>query len=96
MDRAPSHPGAILREIVLPETGLSVTELARHCGIARNTLSRIVNERADITEDMAIRLSRALGSTPRFWLEMQNRFKLWKLEREREDIYKHIHRVEAA
>ena len=96
MNRAPSHPGALLREMVLPETGLTVTELAARCGVARNTLSRIVNERADITEDMAIRLSRALGSTPRFWLEMQNRLNLWKLQRERADDYRKIHPVRAA
>lgn len=96
MNRTPSHPGALLREVVLPETGMTVTELAAVCGIARNTLSRIVNGKADITEDMAIRLSRALGSTPTFWLGMQNRLNLWKLEHEREDVYKCIHRVEAA
>jgi addiction module HigA family antidote len=80
MSRAPSHPGALLREIVLPETGLTVTELAETCGIARNTLSRIVNEKADISEDMAIRLSCALGSSPEFWLTMQSRLNLWKLQ----------------
>lgn len=96
MNRAPSHPGALLREVVLPETGMTVTELAAVCGIARNTLSRIVNEKADITEDMAIRLSRALGSTPSFWVTMQNKLNIWKLQHEREDIYKRIHRVEAA
>lgn len=96
MNRAPSHPGALLREMILPEAGLSVTALATRCGVARNTLSRIVNERADVTEDMAIRLSRALGSTPRFWLEMQNRLNLWKLQRERANDYKKIRPIRAA
>ena len=96
MNRTPSHPGALLREVILPETGMTVTELAAVCGIARNTLSRIVNEKADITEDMAIRLSRALGSTPTFWLSMQNKLNIWKLQHETGDVYKGIHRVEAA
>jgi len=96
MQTRPSHPGALLREIVLPETGVSVTELARRCGVARNTLSKIVNERADVSEDMAIRLSRAVGSTPRFWLEMQNRLSIWKLEQEHRTAYEKIERVEAA
>ena len=96
MNRQPSHPGALLREIVLPETGLSVTELARICGLARNTISKIVNERGDVTEDIAIRFSRALGSTPAFWLGMQSKFSLWKLEKQKQTEYKKIKRVEAA
>jgi len=96
MKRKPTHPGALIREIVLPESGLTVTELARHCDIARNTMSKIVNERADVTEDLAIRLSRALGSTPQFWLGMQGRLNLWKLAQEKKAIYDRIKRVEAA
>jgi len=96
MNRQPSHPGAMLRELVLPETGLSVTELAEICGLARNTVSRIVNERGDVTEDIAIRFSCALGSTPAFWLSMQSRYNLWKLEKKKQAEYKKIKRVEAA
>lgn len=96
MNTKPSHPGALLREIVMPEAGVTITEVARCCGVARNTLSKIVNERADISEDIAIRLSRSVGSTPRFWLEMQNRHNLWKLEQENRALYDRIPRVDAA
>ncbi len=96
MNRQPSHPGALLREVVLPETGLTVTELAHICKLARNTVSRIVNERGDVTEDIAIRLSRALGSTPELWLGMQAKYNLWNLEHEKRREYKKIRRVEAA
>lgn len=96
MNRQPSHPGALLREVILPETGLTVTDLAGICGLARNTVSKIVNERGDITEDIAIRFSRALGSTPTFWLSMQSRYNLWMLEKSRKPEYKKIKRVEAA
>ena len=96
MNTAPSHPGAMLREIVIPESRLTIAELARRCGVARNTLSKIVNERADVSEDMAIRLSRSIGSTPRFWLEMQNRHNVWKLEQKNRSLYDQIHRVDAA
>ncbi len=96
MDRQPSHPGALLREIILPETGLSVTELARSCNLARNTISKIVNERGDITGDIAIRFSRALGSSPEFWLGMQAKFNLWCLEHAKQSEYRKIKRVEAA
>ena len=53
----------------------TVSELARRCGVARNTMSKVVNERGDVTEDIAIRLSRVLGSTPRFldWYANQSK-----------------------
>ncbi len=96
MARKPSHPGALLREVVLPETRLTVTELAKRCGLARNTFSKIVNERGDITEDIAIRLSRVVGSTPQFWLNMQTKRNLWQLEQENRDAYKNIKRLRVA
>lgn len=96
MNRKPSHPGALLREVVLPETGLTVTELAERCDLARNTVSRIVNERGDITEDIAIRLSRVLGSTSQFWLGMQTKHNLWKLAREKRVEYARIKRIKVA
>ncbi|RME35953.1 MAG: addiction module antidote protein, HigA family [Gammaproteobacteria bacterium] len=96
MQRTPSHPGGLIREVLLPELGLSVSALARHCGVSRNTMSKLINERADVTEDLAIRLSRALGSTPEFWLNMQARHNLHKLMQKRKETYEGIKRVEAA
>ncbi len=96
MTRKPSHPGALLRDVILPETGLTISALAEHCGVSRNTLSKIVNERADVTEDMAMRLSRALGSSPQFWLNMQAKRNLWKLSQNKKMVYEKIKRVEAA
>jgi antitoxin HigA-1 len=93
MNRQPSHPGALIREVILPETGLSVTELAQRCQVARNTMSKVVNERGDVTEDLAIRLSRVLGSTPEFWLAMQAKSNLWALERKHERVYRTMERV---
>lgn len=93
MNRKPSHPGALIRNVILPETGLTISELAQRCGVARNTMSKIVNERGDVTEDIAIRLSRVLGSTPRFWLGMQSRLNLWQLEQQNRRTYEKIERV---
>ena len=93
MVRKPSHPGALIRNVILPETGLTISELARRCGLARNTMSKVVNERGDVTEDVAIRLSRVLGSTPRFWLGMQSRLNLWQLENKNKRVYQKIERV---
>jgi len=96
MARKPSHPGALIRNIVLPETRLSVSELARRCGVARNTMSKIVNERGDVTEDLAIRLSRVLGSSPQFWLGMQSKSNLWELEQKNQRLYARIKKVRVA
>ena len=83
MFRKPSHPGALIRDVILPETGLTVSDLADRCGVARATVENIVNERGDITEDVAIRFSRVLGSTPEFWLGMQAKLDRWKHEQDK-------------
>ena len=93
MKRKPSHPGALIREVILPETGVTVSELAERCGVARNTMSKVINERGDVTEDLAIRLSRVLGSTPRFWLGMQANLDLYKAEQKNKTIYQRMERI---
>lgn len=95
MVRKPSHPGALIRNVILPETGLTISELARRCGVARNTMSKLVNERGDVTEDIAIRLSHVLGSAPRFWLGMQANLNLWQLEHKNKRIYREMKRIPA-
>jgi len=93
MKRKPSHPGALIREIILLETGITVSELAERCGVTRNTMSKLINERGDVTDDLAIRLSRVLGSTPRFWLGMQANLNLWKAEQKNKRIYQRMERI---
>jgi len=56
-------------------------------------MSKVVNERGDVTEDIAIRLSRVLGSTPRFWIGMQTNLNLWLLEHENKRVYQKMERV---
>ncbi len=67
----PVHPGIILREECLKPLGLSVTAAARHLGVGRQALSRLVNGRASLSIEMAYRLAKAFGSTPETWLKMQ-------------------------
>jgi antitoxin HigA-1 len=69
--RKPTHPGAIVRLDYIEPLGLSVTALAERLGVSRKHLSAIVNERSGLTPDMALRLSRAFGTTPGLWLNMQ-------------------------
>jgi len=70
------HPGEILREDVLEPLGLSVTEAATRLGMARVSLSRVLNGKAGISPDLAVRLERAGVSTARFWLNLLSNYKL--------------------
>ena len=72
----PPHPGGILRRQCLEPLGLSVTEAAKGLGVTRQTLSDLVNEKAGISVDMAIRLSKAFGSSPETWLGLQSAYDL--------------------
>jgi antitoxin HigA-1 len=74
----PPHPGRIVREECLAELGLTVTEAAKGLGVTRQALSDVVNEKASISVDMAMRLSKAFGSTPETWLRMQMAYDLWQ------------------
>ncbi len=67
----PVHPGAILREDVIGELGLSVSEAASRLGVSRVTLSRVLNEHARVSPNLAIRLEAAGVSTARAWLALQ-------------------------
>lgn len=80
----PPHPASILREDVLPALGLTVSEAARQLGISRVALSRVLNERAGISVDLARRIEAWLGEEnggrAETWLKMQIEYDLWKLE----------------
>jgi addiction module HigA family antidote len=80
MERQPTHPGKIIKEDYLIPLSIAINELASVLGVSRKTLSKIVNERGAITPDMALRLSRALDTTPIFWLNLQKNFDLWQAE----------------
>jgi addiction module HigA family antidote len=71
----PPHPGGIVKDC-LDDLGLSVTEAAKVLGVARPTLSRIINGRSAISPEMALRLSLAFGSTPEMWLRLQTAYDL--------------------
>jgi antitoxin HigA-1 len=67
----PAHPGRIVRSACLEPLGLTVTDGAKVLGVTRQTLTKIVNGKSGISPEMAIRLSKAFGSTPETWLRMQ-------------------------
>jgi antitoxin HigA-1 len=72
----PPHPGRIVREECLQALGLSVTAGAKALGVSRQALNNLVNERAGISPEMAIRLAKAFGSNAQTWLRMQSNYDL--------------------
>lgn len=72
----PVHPGRLVRHDCLEPLGLTVTAGAKVLGVTRQALNNVVNARAGISPEMAIRLSKAFGSTPEAWLAMQVAFDL--------------------
>ena len=82
----PPHPGEILRKLCLAPLELSVTEAADSLGVSRNTLSAILNGRAGISPEMAIRLSIAFDTTAESWLHQQMQHDLWLAERSRKRL----------
>jgi addiction module antidote protein, HigA family len=80
MTRKPTHPGEIVRHDYLEPMALSVTDLSARLGVSRKTLSAIVNERASVTPDMTLRLSRAFNTSPELWLNLQRGYDLWAAE----------------
>ena len=82
----PPHPGGIVKRECLEPLGLTVTRAATGLGVTRQALSELVNERAGVSVEMAIRLSKAFGSTPEVWLGMQMAYDLWKARNRAEDI----------
>jgi antitoxin HigA-1 len=81
---SPPHPGEVLADAVLRrDGGLSVTEFARRLGVSRVALSRVVNGRAAVSAELAIRLASALGGSAESWLNMQVAYDLSQAERRR-------------
>ena len=82
----PPHPGEIVRYECLEPLGLTVTRAAEGLGVTRQTLSDLVNERSGISVEMAVRLSKAFGSTPETWLGLQMAYDLWQARERAENI----------
>ena len=78
--RKPTHPGEVLREDVMKPLGLTVTEAAKRLGVTRKTLSALLNCRASMSPEMAVRVSRATRTSPESWLYMQAKLDLWIAE----------------
>lgn len=95
----PPHPGETLREDMLPALGLSVTDAARELGVTRAALSRVLNGRAGVSPEMALRLERWLGAEhggrADVWLRMQSNYDLWVAEKSAKAVLKKVKPIDA-
>ena len=82
----PPHPGEIIRKLCLEPLGLSVTDAAAALGISRKTLSALLNGRAGISPEMAVRLSIAFGASSESWMNQQTQYDLWHAEKRRKEL----------
>ncbi len=76
--RKPTHPGAILREDVLPGLSMTQTEFAKRLLVSRLTVSELLHEKRGLSPDLAARIGRLTGTTPESWLRMQEALDLWR------------------
>ena len=74
----PPHPGEIIREFCIEPLNINITEAAKALGVTRKTLSALLNGRAGISPEMALRLSKVFGRSPEGWLKLQIQYDLWK------------------
>lgn len=94
--RAPTHPGELLREEILPAMNESVTAFARAIGVSRQSVHRILAEEKGITPEMALRIGKHVGNGPNVWLRMQQAYDLWQAERALAQVLKEIPEHRAA
>jgi addiction module HigA family antidote len=92
--RKPTHPGELIREDLLPETGISQTDLARLMGVSRRTISEVIHERRRLTPDIAFRLAKVFNSNSEMWLNMQQAVDLWEANKKHGREYDQIRRLQ--
>ncbi len=80
-DLKPTHPGAVLRDMVLPEMHISVAKFAEMLGVSRQSLNEILQERRAISPEMAVRIGIVLGNGPDIWSDMQTALNNWIAEK---------------
>ena len=89
--RAPTHPGQLLSEVVLPSLDISITDAADKLGISRQQLHNLLSEKAGVSSEMALRLGKFCGNGPDLWLSMQQAYDLWQA---RKEVGREIDRIE--
>jgi addiction module HigA family antidote len=90
----PLHPGIIVKDALIDNTGLTVTEAAERLGVTRTTLSRLLNGRSGISPEMALRLSKLFGNSIEMWVNLQAQYDVWQISQHSDKIV--IHRLDEA
>jgi len=78
----PPHPGEFIRSVYLEELGVSVRKVAENLDVSPSTFTRLLNGQSNISPEMALRLSKALGRSAESWLAMQDSYDLWHARKE--------------
>jgi addiction module HigA family antidote len=85
-NRKPTHPGAILREDMLPALDMTQTKFAQCLGVSRLTVSELLHEKRSLSPDMAARIGKLTRTSPESWLRMQVAVDLWKVDQHPERL----------
>lgn len=85
-NRRPTHPGAILREDVLPALEMTQTAFAERLGVSRLSVSELLHEKRGMSPEMAMRVAKLLNTTPESWLRMQEAVDLWEVQQKPEKL----------
>ena len=92
----PPHPGEVLKDGVFADGVVSVTDAAAALGVTRVSLSRVLNGKAGVSAEMAVRLGKWLGTGPEVWINMQAQYELWKAEQALKTLVRKIPRLKQA
>lgn len=92
----PPHPGDVLKDGVFADNLVSVTDAAAALGVTRVSLSRVLNGKAGVSAEMAVRLGKWLGTGPEVWINMQAQYELWKAEQVLKTMVRKIPRLKQA
>lgn len=82
----PLHPGVIVKDVLIDNANLTVTEAAERLGITRTTLSRLINGKSGISPEMALRLSKFFSNSVEMWLNLQMQYDVWQVQQHSDDI----------
>ena len=81
MIHEPLHPGVIIKDVLIDSTGLTISDAADRLGVTRTTLSRLLNQHAGVSPEMALRLSKLLNTSVDMWVNLQSQYDIWNVIR---------------
>lgn len=90
LKRPPIHPGEILKAEFMEPMAITQSQLAKEIDTTFKTINQIVNEKRNISTEMAVRLARYFGTSEELWLNLQNQYDLYKVKGKKQEIYKHV------